>query len=187
MLELTEQDLALLQDWHKYAVLRDLDRNLLDEGEGAMLVTCSDGNHFHDVFGHHRETKLRSGICRDSRIHPFSWHGGALRLAPNTPVNSFPNEDQVWMKEVVDGWNMGYGQVALYCHMRCKKATLCNVSSLEVVSIQMQTKKLVKQHCPGIIAACFLHVAYSPVVKRTSFIERVSWESWEATRAHLFR
>lgn len=78
-MELTDNDLRLAREMRDANVLQDIDPHCVDCKDGLMLVTCSDGDRFYDIYTKKVEVVLSQR--RDARIHTFGWNGGALRLA----------------------------------------------------------------------------------------------------------
>lgn len=82
---LANEDLKIIEELREFRVLDEIKNHLLDQRNGAILITCSDGDQMHDIFKYH--VKMQKEQCADPRIHTFAWHGGALRLVPNSPIN----------------------------------------------------------------------------------------------------
>lgn len=82
---LSEKDLSIIKELREFGVLADVKGHQLNQKNGTILVTCSDGDQMYDIFTH--QVKMQNGQCQDPRIHTFAWHGGALRLASKSPIN----------------------------------------------------------------------------------------------------
>ncbi len=176
MKELSPNDEAIVRALRKANVLQDIAGHMLDQREGVILVTCPDGDHFFDIFS--RQLEMQEGQC-DKRIHTFGWHGGSIRLAANSPANKRPDEHQIFLEEIRDARTIkGINTVALYAHAVCGKADVCNIDFLHLMHLHLQAKAAVKAMNDGISVACFLHITYPDMRRRTYFVSRPDWGQW---------
>lgn len=180
MKELSSNDEATVRALRAANVLQDIASHRLDQKDGVILLTCSDGDHFFDIFS--RQLEMQQGQCHDKRIHVLAWHGGSLRLVAGSPANKQPNEHEIFLEEVQFARNgKGMNTVALYAHAVCGKADACDIDFLRLMRLHMQAKNAVKQMNNGISVACFLHITYPDMRRRTYFVSRPHWDQWIGT------
>jgi hypothetical protein len=180
---LSESDYRLIREWREFGVLQDVDDHRLDQREGVILITCSDGDRFCDIFA--KQVRMVEGQCKDPRIHTFAWNGGILRIAPGSPANK-PGRttDEDLLDEVADARAMkGINLVAGYSHIPCGKAGACKISPEQVIRLHIAAKRRIKELNRGIKVANFCHIDYGNGSKRTYFLSRCSWEEWVRRRA----
>lgn len=181
--ELLKQECELVAELRSEGVLRDVDGHLLDQKDGVILITCSDGDRFFDIFQHQcrMQAEHRQGL--DPRTHVFAWHGGALACAPCSPINKRDEDHLVFLNQITAARNMKQIDiVALYAHAPCGAACASGISLEESLLLQMQAKAEIKNLNRGIKVACFFAVDYDGCKKRTYFLSRENWEHWAKTR-----
>lgn len=178
MLKLSVEDSALVRELRRAGVLEDVEEHRLDQSNGIILITCSDGDQFFDIFAH--QVKMQTDQRpTDPRIHVFGWHGGALACAVHSPVNKRKHADLVFLDQIRAAREMkNINTVALYAHAPCGAADGNNVSLLEAFDLQVRAKAKIKTLNQGIRVACFFHVDYGNGVKRTYFLSRPKWDAW---------
>lgn len=176
-------DAKIVTDLRKANVLQDVAGHLLDQSQGVILVTCSDGDHFYDIFSHQLE--MQKGQCQDKRIHTLAWNGGAIRLTPNSPANRYSDEHRIFLEEIRDARDLkGIHTVALNNHAQCGKAETCDIDFLRLMRLHMQAKAAIKAMNEGISVACFLHITHPDRRRRTYFVSRPDWDQWINTNDH---
>lgn len=170
---LSRYDLEVAEGLRKSNVLMDVKGHLLDQSKGIILISCADGDQFHDIFT--QKAKLQ-GHCEDPRIHTFCWNGGALRLAPNSPTNKHGRSIcRDLLDEIRDARALkAIDTIALYIHTPCGKARSHGLNLIQTVDLLMLAKTNIKKENQGIHVACFCHVDYGDK-KRTYFISRDHW------------
>lgn len=99
---LADEALKTIEELREFKVLDEVQNHLLDQRNGAILITCSDGDQMYDIFKYH--VKMQKEQCADPRIHTFAWHGGALRLAPNSPINQSDYFVNKRYKKIIDNF-----------------------------------------------------------------------------------
>jgi hypothetical protein len=158
-------------------VLRDVENHRLDQRNGVILISCSDGDQFCDIFKYQENAQVD---CRSHpRIHVFTCHGGALAYAPYSPVNRQSRAHRVHLSQIPDARNMkNINAIALYAHAPCAAVALCNLPMEKAVALQFKAKQTIKNLNEGIDVACFFHVDHENDRKRTYFLCREAWESW---------
>lgn len=126
-------------------VLLDIDPYLLNEEDGAIVVTCADGRYFSNIFAHHDQMQRN---CREyPLIHPLSRHGGALLLAPGSPlVPQWCTAQEDLLREIGEAMDwIKIKKVVLSAHYRCGKAASCNVDATEAMRLLFAAKRRVKE------------------------------------------
>jgi len=95
-LVITERDLDLISGLRKAGVLEDTTRHKLSQEEGVILISCSDGDQFPDIFKHQC---LLQDCTHQPRIHTICLAGGALRLIANATNQSTPEMHQYMLED----------------------------------------------------------------------------------------
>ena len=171
---LSKEDLEAVRQLRDLNILDEVKGHLLDQRKGIILISCADGDQFNDIFS--QKVKLQEGHCEYPRVHTFCWNGGALRLAPNSPVNK-PGRSTCrdLLDEIKDARMMkAIDTIALYIHAPCGKARAYNLSFINEINLLMSAKTNIKKENPNIHVACFGHIDYGDK-KRTYFISRENW------------
>jgi hypothetical protein len=156
---MSKADAKTIRILRERGVLEEIDGHRLSEVSeaGTILVTCSDGDHFHDVFHHH---------CRHSastRHHPLAAAGG--------PIAGLLSRDQNLIDEVNTAIvAKQITTVALTAHVPCAKAYGEEMSLVDVMEVLLEKKELIRTHFPGMNIRMFCHVANG--TKRTYFVNK---------------
>ncbi len=181
MLSLTKQDYELIRELRQADVFCDIASYRLDQANGAILIVCSDGDQFSDVF-HHQEKLQLNGHRVRPRVHTFAWHGGALACVPCSPINEEEDDHLVFLRQIGAGRAMKDIHVVIArAHAPCGAARKNNVSLTEAISLQFKAKQQIKTLNHGVTAACFFDVDYGSR-KRTYFVSKKNWVAW--TKEH---
>lgn len=176
-MELSEKDRRLIRELREADVLQDIDGHRLNQEDGAILITCSDADQFFDMFRH--QVKMQADQRTDPRIHVFAWNGGALALAPDSPINRITHAEDVFLQQIADARSMKkIDTVALYAHAPCGAARMAGIDLEESFVLLISAKQKIKTLNQGIQLANFFHVDYGEKVKRTYFFCRQKWEKW---------
>ena len=177
MLVLTRHEKSVIAEWKKFGVLQDIEEHLLDQANGAILVTCSDADQFGEVFRH--QCNLQISHRPEPRVHTFAWHGGALACAPCSPVNKRKHAHLVFLDQVSDARILKDIHVVVSrIHAPCGAARMNAVEIEEEMAIHIRAKQQIKNLNQGIVVACFFDVDYGDGKKRTLFVSREKWEMW---------
>jgi hypothetical protein len=176
LLQLTEEDRKLITALREANVFQDVANNLLDQRNGAILITCSDGDQFCDVF-HHQE-KLQTEQRPHPRIHTFAWHGGILACAPRSPINKRGYAHLILLDQIRDARAMkDINVVIARAHAPCGAARNKGIGFRKVVALQFRAQQRIKTLNEGIVVACLFDIDYGDR-KRTYFVSRRKWEDW---------
>lgn len=172
---LRPRDRYAIRLMRKQGMLENIEGHRLHQKEGAILVSCGDGDQFCDLLNH--KVKMQALHRRTARIHPCTVNGGALRLPPHSPLN---REGSTMSEDLLEGIGeaaslKGIGTVALYSHAPCGKAGRHNLNALAAIDLLMDAKCYVEEAYPELIVACFFHVDYG-TKKRTYFVSRKRWD-----------
>lgn len=179
-MELSTKDRGLIKSLWRAGVLQDVEEHLIDQKNGVIIITCSDGDRFPDVFQY--QVKMQMKQRPDPRIHVLAWHGGALACAPCSPINKRKHADLVFLDQVSDAREMkGINTVVLYAHAICSAAHLNGVDIEESLALQIRAKSKIKTLNSGIVVVPFFHVDYGEGRKQTYFVSRENWERWAST------
>jgi len=143
-------------------VLQGTKGKRLAQDKGIILVACSDGDQFHDLYCH--KVTLQARHREDPRIHPLVLHGLPCRLAYRSPAND-PDDmvDEVFLKCIRGALSRKHFEtVALCAHVPCMHATDYGLGVLDQLRLMVAGKIRIADYCrpaePTI--ACFLHVDY---------------------------
>lgn len=182
---LSDGDVATIKMYRKAGVLQEVKSHLLDQTDGAVVVTCADGDRSYDIFMNHAE--MQRTHREDPRIHWLTRNGGALRLAPDSPLNIPGRSTQIdFLEEIGEALSLkGIKVVALYAHAPCGKAGAHGLSLPQTLSVLMAAKSVVRESFPGIIVRCFYHVDFGPAYAKfgkssqqlTYFLNKEMWEA----------
>lgn len=164
---------------YQAGVFADVEDHLLDQGNGVIMVTCSDGDQMPDIFSF--QEKMRGDHRKNPRIHTIALNGGALLIGENSPLKS-DGEDRVMLKHIKQAIELkGITTIALYVHAPCGAAGLCRLDMRQVLDLLMEAKRRIKTEMPGVTVACFCHVDNGK--KRTYFVSRERYEEWKQRQA----
>lgn len=179
--QLSSEDRDLIRELRAAGVLRDIDNYRVDQTQGAILVTCSDGDQFCDIFTN--QVHMQAGCRSDPRIHVFGWHGGALACAPCSPINRQKHADVVFLDQIADARVLKeIDVVVLYAHAPCGAAALHGVGLTQAFALQIRAKIEIKTLNEGINVVCCFHVDHGNDKKRSYFLSRPDWERWAEQR-----
>lgn len=179
-LVLTEEDRKIIRMFSekKVGVLRKVRPHLVDESNGAILVTCADGDQMEDLFSYHRKISLHHRETH--RPHLLSLNGGAKLIAPDSPLRR-GSEDTIILEHLKDARRMKEIEtVVLYAHAPCGAAYAKQLSFYRVLELLFSGRARVEQVMPGIKVTCFCHVDYGDGKKHTYFASRTTWLLWKA-------
>lgn len=167
---LTSDDREIYLYLRGKGLLKDVDAHRINLTDGAILVTCADGDQLPDIFGNFSEACLAHRAT--PRVHVLGLNGGALLLPRDTPLNTANREDLVLLSHIRTAIKLkNIRTVALYAHAPCGAAGLAKLSLLEVVNMLAKAKARVKEEIPESKVACFMHVDRGAEEgKRTYFI-----------------
>lgn len=168
------------------SVLLDIDPYLLVEEDGAIVVTCPDGRYFSDIFSHH--SRMQQNYREYPLIHPFGMNGGALLLAPDSPLVSPGSTIQAdLLRGIIEAMEwIKIRKVVLSAHYRCGKASNCGVGATETIRLLFAAKKAVKTWLEryGPVVSCYFHIDFGIDFKERGKKKRVlsyyaNREGWE--------
>lgn len=174
---LSKDDNAVIHQLREAKVLRDVEGYRLDQRNGVIFITCSDGDQFADIYS--KQCEMQADQRTDPRVHVLSCHGGAIAYAPCSPVNRRKHADLVFLEQIGDARTLkNINTVALYGHGPCGAAAMCNLDLTMVIALQMRAKEKIKALNNGVKVAPFFHIDYGNERKRTYFLCQKSWQEW---------
>jgi hypothetical protein len=182
MLLLSADECNLVRQLKKAEVFQDVEPNRIDQRNGVIAISCSDGDQFCDLL--QRQIFFQADQRSKPRIHSFSWHGGALACVPNSPVNNRWYANNVFLDQIPDAREMKkIDEVVLYAHGPCGAAHKARMCLEEVISSQIQARREIILGNPGMNVSCFFHVDYGNYAnykgkKHTYFLSPRRWEAW---------
>lgn len=157
---------ALLRDLE---VLRDLDPDKLPpHEEGWLLLPCSDGHRFRDMFNFHLE-KCGHGPCH----HPLTSLGGALVLGKSSPLAVTKRgyrADEVLLDTIEESLELkGLRNMAAYTHFPCSAAGSVNLSPRQQFDLFESAIDRLHRRFRQTRVVAFCHVHYLANKYRTYF------------------
>ncbi len=180
MSQISGKDLELISELRDAEVLQSIKGHLIDQQNGVILVTCSDGDRFPEIFQH--QIRLQADCRSDPRIHVLAWHGGALACATHSPINRRRDAHNVFLDQIKDARELkSIDTVVLEAHYPCGAACLFDVSLERCLALQIGAKMNVRRLNNGIRVSCFFPV-YNGEKQQTFFFSREKWEIWAQKR-----
>lgn len=76
--KLSALTIELIKKFQTNGVLQTVDTHRLDQKNGAIIVSCADGDQIHDLFHYHERLFNEAGV--PPRIHTLALNGGTLLL-----------------------------------------------------------------------------------------------------------
>jgi len=149
-------------------VLHDIQGDKIACPKGTILIGCSDGDRFWDMYNHHCE------ICNHTRNHPLSLNGGALLISKRSPIRGARADGNTLLRHAhLAVSKKGFRTIILYVHTPCLVANTYDLDFLEVLRLLIEAKMRLRS-CRGMSEVkmyCFFHVDYEHK-KRTYFVAR---------------
>ncbi len=170
---LSNEDREAYNRLRKQEILLDVDAHRLNLADGVILVACSDGDQLPDIFSNISHSF--AGQRSSPRIHTIALNGGALLLPEDSPLVTAHREDEVLLEHIKVARELkNIHTVALYTHAPCGAGTLAGLTLEQELNLLLAAKVRIKEHLPGIKAACFCHIDRGES-KRTYFVSRNKW------------
>ena len=182
---LCEADQALFASLQAANVLEDIQPHRLEVDGGIILVSCSDGDQFPDVF-QHMGTVL---TCRGdrARIHTIALNGGPLLLHPNSPLATH-GESAVLTAHIMEAARLkSISTVALVAHGPCGKAYGQNLNLAQVVDLLKSGKQHLESQGAGLTVYPFgqIDIPGARGRKRTYHVSGTRWPDWCVTNGYV--
>ena len=153
-----------------------------------MLLGYSvpDGRRFDDKYQHAKCS------CRKEYTSSLR-HGGALVLAADSPLAKKTvgtitlHRDLDLLNEIEEAMRlMDTQRVLSFAHIPCAKATSFGLSAADVLRLHVGGKDRVREHNPGCIISCHVHVDYFGWQRRSRFaryfLNRNNLRAWSQTK-----
>ncbi len=179
---LSKADSRYLKALRKRGILEELgEANLVDHSDGVIIVACSDGDQFYDVFKKHVELCLKHR--KMPRIHPFTDNGGALLIPLDSALNTSGRGKNLLESIALASAMKGFRTAVLYGHAPCGAAALAKLTACKCIRLLFKAKDEVKSASGGRLkVACFFHVEWRNGRKRTYFISATKWRKRRTRR-----
>jgi len=182
---LSEKDRELIKEWLACGVLQKVEKHRVDQRAGAILITCSDGDRFPDIWKY--QCNMQSAQRNDTRIHLFAWHGGSLACVPESPINTISNAHEVFLGQIPAARALkGINTLVHYAHAPCGAAGLYGVDLKQVLGLQMKAHLEIIARNTGIDAFPFFHIDYGEE-KYSYFASPKEYPQWVANKAKTSR
>lgn len=182
MAHITPEEISFLENLRHYGVLENIDKKRVDASQGAILVTCADGDQMADVF---QQTENFS-----RRLHTLSLNGGGLLLPEKSPANTLltPADcskqlrlGDVFLEQIVVAKTLkNINLIALHVHAPCGIAGAYKISPHELINLLCAAKDRLKSAIPDSKVCAFVHIAWPDGRKRTYFVSRAKWRNFSA-------
>lgn len=162
-------DFATLAKLREHGVLNDVVPERCRHDNGLVMVSCSDGDQFSELFDHHRR------LLKLDRLHPLAWNGGGLRLDINSILGQRRNSAEVLFDDIVDARKLKtMDTIELWTHYPCGAAGLAGMNVLDIIQSIIHAKQFLRQRFGAddpvrVIPLC--HVAWANHKKRSYFID----------------
>lgn len=191
MLALSSQEFEIIDSLVEFGVFDKIEGNRLDRSNGIILICCSDGDQFHDLYTHKCRFQQEQRGDQNPRIHPFDCNGGVLAYDKGTPVNRFESTYMEKLLAIGDAIAMkGHVPVVMEGHGPCGAANLHSIAFINQLEIQMRVKRVMKQMYPHEDITSYFHVDYrghNGMSKKSWHFGLDPWVEWHATIAPKFR
>lgn len=177
MSSLSDKDRQIVGRLRADEVLENVEEHQLDMTAGTIVVACSDGDQFHDLMEHIWGMHTNCG-CKP-RTHVLTCHAGPPRIAKNSPVNRFDNNDLIILDDIAEASEAkGMDVAALAIHGPCARAAKFNLTMLTMIDLMMAAKERVLDIHERMKVACFVQIDHGHGRKRTYFISKHKWAAW---------
>lgn len=182
---LSQDDRAALIGMRKAGALADVNPRRLDQRNGAVIVTCSDGDQIPDVLEYHKRLCLQHRGT--PRLHVVSLNGGAPLISPASPLSRGLPDGEVVVRHALKGLSAKkMTTMILKGHAPCLAVTLARLSAAETVRLVVEAKQHIMQHIMAlpigaffaVSVACLFHVDWGSGRKRSYFIDEVRLGEW---------
>ena len=155
---MTAVDQEFAQMMRDNRVFEDIDPSKLDLSKGVILVACCDGDQIDDRYRFWCSLLESHGLPQ--RVHLITRHGGALRLAENSPLNKPGRTTDIDLIEEIeeaaplkDIWT-----VILEAHGPCGKARACGLSLEASTDLHIRGKQRLRSRRNDITYATVYHI-----------------------------
>lgn len=183
MAQILPEEVSFFEHLRSAGVLEDIEKKRVDAQQGAILISCADGDQMADVF---QQTENLS-----HRLHTLSLNGGGLILPEQSPANILLTApdcskqvrlgdiflDQITTARVLKNINL----IALHVHYPCGIASAFKIDPQQLIELLIAAKNRLKQAITGIKVCAFLHIAWPDGRKRTYFISREKWRAFSVS------
>lgn len=154
-------------------ILEDIEPHRLPVNQGVILVTCSDGDHFSDIFTHLGQ--VITGCGHAPRIHTIALNGGPLSIHPKSPLN-LNGESEVLTRHITAASAMkGINTVALLPHVPCGAAAGARLPLEHVIDLLLHAKLWLEEQAPHLDVRHFLQVDVPHHRELTYFVSSHRW------------
>lgn len=174
---LTKKEQGIVREFRSRKIFQDISWNMFHDNPAAIVVDCPDCDQMEKT--RHHAGQIRQ-IFGQARIHRIQLNGGALNIAPHSPLNEILPRGLVLLQEINETIELKrITTVALYAHYPCGKARVHEISLVRGVELFVQGKLYVKKNIPPHVkVGCFFYIPTGEDAGRTYFLGRPQWEEW---------
>mgnify|MGYP001616993896 FL=1 len=179
---LTWQDRFCLEQMKQFGLFAEIMPQKLEISNGVIIVPCSDGDQFDDVYGHIAK------VCREvqiGRIHTVALNGGGILMSNQLPAEQQRHGDCLLENILTASAIKGIKDIFLYTHFPCAIAMSNGLGVIDQAFYLKMAKTRLKEANLELRIKCFFHVdKYDEQEggshkRRTYFMPKEKWESAE--------
>lgn len=174
-----EDWISLVTTLRAEEVLRDIDPDQLPKREvGWLLISCSDGHRFRELFAYHLQT------CGESPCHhPLAYPGGAVVLGEGSPLAQTRrgfSADEVMLDGIDESLRierLGINNIAAYTHFPCSAAQGAQLSPIQQLNLFRSGITRIRKLYPGVSVVPFCHVRHTNGSHRTYWVDFKAYDA----------
>jgi len=151
-------------------------------GKGVIIVPCSDGHQFGDLYRH--ITDMCKQAADTELIHPVALNGGAMLMSGHLTAEDGVLDGDAIFRSIIKANKMNRGKdVIIYAHFPCGIARENCVGVVDQGLYLMMAKKRLKEAAPNLEIECLFHIdMYDEVEggthkRRTYFMPKELWNN----------
>lgn len=177
--QLSDADRRTSRQYEEAGVFSEVQGHLLDLTAGMNLVHCPDGEQFLEI------ADVLRRLCRVQskrvRLQPFGLLGGALLIAPDSPLSSKFGEDRILLDHLRRGANgRQITTTVALAHAPCLAAEAHRLSMEEAAELLIKAEQRIRRENPGMQVASIFQVDYGQGKKELHHVSGKHWEAWRA-------
>lgn len=174
---LVEKELRTVELLRRKGILENVSWEAFHVNYEAIIVDCPDCDQ-KEKARHHAE-QVRNMFGSD-RVHRIQINGGALNIAPQSPLNCQCSRGEVLKEDIRETIGMkGIERIGLYSHYPCGKGLKHDISLAENIDLLVKGKRHLRELLPNsVVIGCFFYVCLGNNMGRTYFVNRSQWEEW---------
>ena len=197
-MELTDKDRRIASHMRGQQVLANIHDQRVNCSEGLILITCSDGDRFYDIYTYSTgmvAAQRQSDDDARPRIHVFAWHGGPLRVATlPTPVESpernthlidpFEEIEQARRMKKIDTIGLvphapcGWAYSKEWDIIRVMQGCIAAKANIKMMD-QLARERDPNRTLPPVKVKMYPAIHWGPKSDNSYFLSRTAWSAYE--------